>query len=706
MSRINDIIEAKQEKRTQLESAGVEIHPPTYDKQHTIEEAIAALDTDTTVKTAGRIISYRGHGQVIFADIQDTTGRMQIMVRQDSVDEEAFDQLAHVDNGDFIGVTGTVQTTKTGETTIFAEEYEFLGKALRPIPSEWNTAEDKEVRFRKRYLDMLANPDVKWILDTRWKTLKEIRRFLQDEHNFVEVETPILQPLYGGTNASPFTTYMNALSSEFYLRVAPELYLKRLIVGGYDKVFEIARNFRNEGIDQTHQPEFTMIEWYETYADYHRMMDVAEDMVKRLVASVHGEMKLEVGDLEIDVSGDWPRIRMIDALQEYADIDFESLDTAAITSLLAEHDIELAGEYSDGKAMFELFDELVTPQLIEPIWITDYPRDISPLAKHHRDDDRLAERFEAYIGGKELADGWSEITDPLDQRNIFENEQRNMRAGDDEAHPLDEDFLEAMEYGMPPLGGIGMGIDRLIMFLTNTWSIKEVIAFPTLRPLQANETAQTDPGSSTTERAGLSQEVEEVAEDDEKPTDSALKSGGELPPREESQALLEEKIQDPNLRNHCQMVAWALEAYAEKLDEDPELWYQTGLLHDIDWEMHPDEHPNLAVREWLTEYPAALRQAVLAHAPARTGRTPESTLDRYLFACDELSGFITAYALMRPTNFEGMKPKKVLKKLENDGFAAGVDREDVAEAFKLIEESEKEHIQFLIDVFHEREALG
>lgn len=485
MSRLDTTIDAKKEKRAQLEERGIVVHPHSYDKKHSIQKA---RDSEgSNIQTAGRIVSLRPHGKLIFLDLQDNTGKIQVMIRQEVVGENNFSLFELIDTGDFLGVAGEVTTSKTGELTIIVSEFTFLGKSLRPLPTEWNATDDKEFRFRKRYVDMLINPEVKKVLDARWLIEKEVRRFLQDEHDFVEVETPVLQSLYGGTNAKPFTTHMNALDTDYYLRVAPELYLKRLIVGGYEKVFEIARNFRNEGIDQTHQPEFTMIEWYEAYADYQRMMDVAEGLLKHLVGKLYDKSTLNVGETDIDLSDSWPRTRMVDAIKQYLEIDVENISDDELQKNLKEKQINMTGDYNRGKAIFELFDHAVTPSLIKPTWIIDYPKEVSPLAKQHRETGEFVERFECYIGGKELMDGWSEITDAIDQRNRFENEQRHMRAGDEEAHPLDEEFIEAMEYGMPPLGGIGIGIDRLVMFLTNTWSIREVIAFPTLRPKQKAE---------------------------------------------------------------------------------------------------------------------------------------------------------------------------------------------------------------------------
>lgn len=675
MSRIDDAINAKKAKRSQLEDLGVMVHPYKFDKTHTLEQCLSAKNQ--SVQTAGRVTSYRAHGKVIFMDLSDHSGSIQIMVKKQT-DQSIFKVAKLIDSGDHIGVEGSITHTKTGEITIEVSSLTVLSKALRPIPSKWNAAEDKEVRFRKRYLDMLVNPQTKTVLNARWLILKEIRRYLQDQHNFVEVETPVLQPLYGGTNAKPFTTHMNALDCDFYLRLAPELYLKRLVVGGYEKIFEIARNFRNEGIDQTHQPEFTMIEWYEAYADYHRMMEVAEGLIHHLVDKLYGSQTIQIEDKKIDISGNWPKLTMKEALQKFVQIDFDQQSDTQITDLLKQNNIDLIGEFTRGKAMFALFDNLVTPYLIQPTWIIDYPRDVSPLSKKHRLDPTLAERFEGYIGGKELADGWSEIVDSIDQRNIFENEQKRMRAGDDEAHPLDEDFLESMEYGMPPLGGIGIGIDRLVMFLTNTWSIKEVIAFPTLKPLNPIK-----PASSKSEDQTKNTTAENV----------------QLPSRKLAEDLLAKFIKNDNLKHHCHMVAKAMESYAKHLGEDAELWYQAGLLHDLDWEKYPDEHPNYALANLLSDYPEELKQAVASHAPGRTGVEPNSTLDRYLFACDELSGFMHAASLMRPNGFSDMKPKSIKKKLKDVSFAKNVSREDIYHGVELINSSLDDHISFLIEVF-------
>ena len=475
---IDQLIKIRKDKLNKLQQLGVNISPPLYNRTHFITDT---KKIGLKVDVAGRIRAYRSHGKLTFFDLQDETDQIQVLATQNDLGDGQYQIVKLLDIGDFVGVKGEVFKTKAGEITIKASHITFLSKALHPLPDTWYGLKDKEERFRKRYVDLILNPKAKELLDKRWKTLQAIREFLWAK-GFKEVETPILQNLYGGTNARPFTTHINALDINMYLRIAPELYLKRLIVGGYEKIFEIARNFRNEGMDQTHQPEFTMIEFYQAYADYHAMMDTTEELIKHLAQKVNGSLKLTIGQHQVDLSGKWRRITIDQALKEYAGIDWQTVTDDQIKQILKKHDFQVPGVYTRDKALFVIYDHLVTPHLIEPTWVIDYPQDVSPLAKSHRSKPGRVERFEGYIGGKEICDGWSEIVNPIEQRQRFENEQKNLKAGDDEAQPLDEDFLEALSHGCPPLGGIGIGIDRLVMFLTNTWSIREVIAFPLMRP--------------------------------------------------------------------------------------------------------------------------------------------------------------------------------------------------------------------------------
>jgi len=482
-SREEQIIDARKVKLAKLESLGVNISPPSYSVTNKIGDC---QDVDQSVGVAGRIMGYRRQGKVAFIDLHDQSGKIQVFASLADLGDSVYEVVKLLDIGDFIGINGSTFLTKSGELTIKATQLTFLGKSLLPLPDTWYGLKDKEDRYRRRYLDLLLNPDAKKLLDARWAIEKAVRQYMwsQDYH---EVETPVLQNLYGGTNAKPFTTHLNALDTQMYLRVAPELYLKRLIIGGYERVFEIAHNFRNEGMDQTHQPEFTMMEFYEVYADYQRIMDVTEELIEATAKSVNGNFQLKVEDKEVDLSGSWRRLTLTEALKEYASLDWDTITDQEIKAILDKNKFKIGGVYSRNKALFAIFDHLVTPKLIQPTWVIDYPVEISPLSKAHRSKAGLVERFEGYIGGKEICDGWSEIVSPKEQRDRFENEQKNMKAGDDEAQPLDEEFLEALSYGCPPLGGIGIGIDRLVMFLTNTWSIREVIAFPLMRPESKKE---------------------------------------------------------------------------------------------------------------------------------------------------------------------------------------------------------------------------
>ncbi len=477
---IENLRKTRLEKLEQIEKRGIKAYPPKFEKTHSVAQSRDSLEK--TVRTAGRLLSFRTHGKIAFADLTDETGKIQLLFRQDVLGNDKYDFLNLLDIGDFLGVAGTVIITKAGETTIDVENYELLAKSLQPLPSQWYGLKDVEERYRKRYLDLILNREAKKNLDRRWLLERKLREFLWQKE-FVEVETPILQNLYGGTNAQPFTTHLNALDQEMYLRVAPELYLKRLIVGGYEKVFEIARNFRNEGMDHAHQPEFTMLEWYIAYGDYFTVMDLVEEMMKFLAIEILGTTIIPVKNRTIDVGQPWPKKTIKELTNESFNIDWDLISKEGIDILTKKHHVEIPGVWTKNKALYMLFDKVVAPTLEGPIWAIDLPREVSPLSKEHRSDpENFVERFNGFIGGEEIFDGWSEVTSGLEQRQRFEVEQKNMRAGDAEAQPLDEDFIEALEYGMPPLGGIGFGIDRLVMFFTNTENIREVIAFPLLRP--------------------------------------------------------------------------------------------------------------------------------------------------------------------------------------------------------------------------------
>ncbi len=439
---------------------------------------------DKTVTVAGRLMAKRGHGKASFADLSDRYGKIQIYVRLDEVGEELYKLFKTVDIGDILGVTGTVFKTHMGEVSIRVTKFTLLTKSIRPLPEKWHGLTDVELRYRERYTDLIMNPDVKRTFEMRSNIIRQMRKFLDDK-GFIEVETPILETIPGGANARPFVTHHNTLDIDMYLRIATELRLKRLIVGGFEDVYEIGKQFRNEGIDVRHNPEFTTIELYQAYANYEDMMDLTEDMIKYIAQNVLGTLKINCQDREIDLGQSWQRISMIDAVKKYAGVDFNEIDTDEEALRAAEeHKLELeSGKKTRGHIINEFFEKYVEHELTEPTFIINYPVEVSPLAKRMSNDPRLTYRFEIFINSMELGNAFSELNDPLDQRKRFEEQAKAREAGDDEAHMMDEDFLTALEIGMPPTGGLGIGIDRLVMVLTGADSIRDVILFPTMKPL-------------------------------------------------------------------------------------------------------------------------------------------------------------------------------------------------------------------------------
>ncbi|MDK2784660.1 MAG: lysyl-tRNA synthetase, class [Bacillota bacterium] len=434
------------------------------------------------VRIAGRLMSKREHGKVTFAHLQDASGQIQIYARINTLGESTYEEFTDLDLGDIIGVQGKVFRTRRGEITVEVFSYTLLSKSLRPLPEKWHGLKDVEIRYRQRYLDLIVNPDVREVFVTRSRIIQFIRNYLT-ERGFLEVETPMLNPIPGGANARPFITYHNALDMQLYLRIAPELYLKRLIVGGFEKVFEINRNFRNEGIDTRHNPEYTAMELYQAYVSGEEMMRLTEELIASCAQAIKGTTKIEYQGTLLDLTPPWPRVTMLDAVKEHSGLDFRALKTAEEARQAARVlGLEVDERATWGEVLNEVFDELVEPKLIQPVFIVDYPVEISPLAKRKPDDPAFTARFEPYIYGREMANGFSELNDPLDQRERFEKQMEKRAAGDEEAHMLDEDFLTALEYGLPPTGGLGIGIDRLVMLLTNSPSIRDVLLFPLLKP--------------------------------------------------------------------------------------------------------------------------------------------------------------------------------------------------------------------------------
>ena len=483
----NDLIKAKIENLKQLEELGVEPYPYKFDVTHHASELqkkyaeldVGAITTDI-VSVAGRVMSNRNNG--MFIDLKDVTGKIQIFSHKEHLSKEVLEQMSYYDLGDIIGVTGIVRRTPRGELTINTEKVEMLCKSIRPLPEKYHGIHDVELKYRKRYLDLIMNDESRETFRKRSQIITFIRKSLLDK-DFMEVETPMLHPIAGGASAKPFLTHHNTLDMKLYLRIAPELYLKRLVVGGFERVFEINRCFRNEGISIKHNPEFTSVEFYQAYADYSDMMNLTERIIEGTVKATNdGATKVKYGEQDFDFKAPWPRKSMTDLVKEKTGIDFITIPNAADAIVAAEKvGVSVKPDASWGEVVEAVFAERVEDTLIQPIHVIDLPKDISPLAKVHRSNPLLTERFESYVNAWEVANGFSELINPFDQLDRFKKQVEAREKGDEEAQMLDEDFVEALEYGMPPTGGVGIGIDRLVMLLTNSQSIRDVIAFPTLK---------------------------------------------------------------------------------------------------------------------------------------------------------------------------------------------------------------------------------
>ncbi len=477
--------ERRIEKLQELRGLGVEPYPYRYERTHTVAEAAAAekmlSENGEAISIAGRIMAVRGHGHTSFGDIKDASGSIQFYIKDSEVDESTWKLFRLLDIGDIAGLGGTLFRTRTGELTVKVESVELLSKALLPLPEKYHGLQDKELRYRRRYVDLIVNDDVREVFVTRSRIIDLIRDFLR-KRGFLEVETPILQPVYGGAMARPFITHHNALDMKLYLRIADELYLKRLIVGGMERVFEFCKDFRNEGMDRSHNPEFTMLECYAAYWDYNDMMGLVEEMYTALAEEIAGGVRIRYGDHEIDMSTPWRRLPFYESIREKTGEDLSKADESEIRRSAAKNGVDVEGIEGKGALIDAIFSELVEPELVQPVFITDYPVELSPLAKAHRSKKGLVERFEPYIAGFEVGNAFSELNDPLDQRERFEEQVRMREKGADETHPVDEDYLRALEHAMPPTGGLGIGIDRLVMLLTDSHSIRDVILFPAMRP--------------------------------------------------------------------------------------------------------------------------------------------------------------------------------------------------------------------------------
>ena len=489
--RLEDLMAERRAKAARLRAAGVDPYPVAVPVSDTLAGVRAEWDdrlapdesSGHKVTVAGRLMLRRGHGKLLFLVLREDDAELQMIAQLDVLGEEGMRLAADLDIGDWVAVAGEVTRSRTGELSVQAREVTLLAKALRPMPDKWHGVRDLETRFRQRYVDLVVNPDARRVFAIRWKALAALRAELV-ERGYVEVETPMLHPIPGGAAAKPFVTHHNALDLDLFLRIAPELYLKRLVAGGMTRVFEINRNFRNEGLSPRHNPEFTMLECYQAYADYRDMMALVQALVQRAAREAVGTTSLEYAGRPVELGGEWPRRRMLDLVREAAGAPDLTYDTPIeeVRALCRHHDVHVEDPWGVGKLVLELYEKLVEGALWDPTIVVDYPVEVSPLARRHRGDPHVTERFEAIVVGRELANAFTELTDPDDQRLRLEAQASAKAAGDEEAMAVDEDFLRAMEYGMPPMGGLGVGVDRLVMLLANVQTIRDVILFPTLRP--------------------------------------------------------------------------------------------------------------------------------------------------------------------------------------------------------------------------------
>ena len=667
---INQLLKVRREKLAALQEAGRDPFQITkYDVTHHSQEIKDNFDAleGKTVSIAGRVMSKRVMGKASFCNVQDLQGDMQVYVARDSVGEEPYADFKKYDVGDIVGVEGEVFKTKTGEISVHAAKVTLLSKSLQILPEKYHGLVNTDIRYRQRYTDLIMNADVKKTFVMRSKIISSIRRYL-DGQGFLEVETPMLVSNAGGAAARPFETHYNALDEDVKLRISLELYLKRLIVGGLERVYEIGRVFRNEGLDARHNPEFTLMELYQAYTDYNGMMDLTENMFRHVAKEVCGTTTIPYGDVEIDLGKPFERITMVEAVKKYTGVDFDEVpDTAAAKKIADEKGVHYEERHTKGDIINLFFEEFVEEHLVQPTFVMDHPVEISPLTKRKPDKPDYVERFELFITAREMCNAYSELNDPIDQRERFKAQEAALAAGDEEANTTDEDFMNALEIGMPPTGGIGYGIDRLVMLLTNSPAIRDVLLFPTMKSLDKKP---SDTAKSVKKSAGGEAKKSSVT-------------------REQALELLKKYNKEPFHIQHALTVEGVMRWYAKELGygAEEEFWGITGLLHDIDFELYPDEHckkaPELLREGGVSE---DMIYAVCSHGFGLCSEEePKHEMEKVLFAADELTGLIWSCALMRPSKSTmDMEVKSLKKKFKDKKFAAGCSREVIAQGAEML----------------------
>jgi lysyl-tRNA synthetase class 2 len=663
----------KFKKLENLKAKGISPYPSFSQRTSTCAAVVLNFDQlkDEKIFLAGRIRSIRSHGKSTFANLEDESGKIQFYLKEDLLGASKYKLFEDFDLGDFIQIEGTLFETKAGEKTVKVSDFKILAKSILPFPEKWHGLKDIELRFRKRYLDLIMNPRVKSVFQVRAKLIDAIRDFLTDD-GFLEVQTPILQPIAGGADARPFVTHHNVLDIDLYLRIAPELYLKRLIVGGFEKIYELGPIFRNEGMSREHLQEFTALEYYWAYKNYKDLMEFNEKLFVYILERAFKTLKFEYQGQKIDFTPPWPRQDFHELVLKEAGIDLKKFpNKESLAKKLQELGIKFEAGAGRGRLIDILYKQKCRPKLIQPTYLINHPLDVSPLAKKSNERPDIVERFQILASGIELGNGYSELNDPIDQENRF-NEQAGLRqAGDEEAHIMDEDFIEALSYGMPPTAGFGMGIDRLLVLLTNSSSVRDVVSFPQMRP-------EKKPVPSPAYRqAG---EVEGL----KKQENIKIKKQNKINPgitQEEAFELLQKELKNKNLIKHSLAVEAVMAGLAQKLGEDEGAWRICGILHDLDYEKtqdKPKEHA-IVTAEILKKQSVApqIAEAIKAHNEA-TGVTAETTMAKALYAVDPLTGLIVASALVKPDKkLASLDVNSVLKKFKSKSFAAGANRKAI-----------------------------
>jgi lysyl-tRNA synthetase class 2 len=699
MASLKELRESRLNKLEKLKSLGIDTYPAISKKTISNKAVLDRYEEleNSEVSVTGRIFSFRKHGKLSFIDLKDMSGSIQIVLKEESLkefdprySELSYEILDLLDTGDFIEVEGTVFTTQRGEKSIDAKKVRILTKSLRPMPDSWDGLKDKETRLRRRYLDTTINEEVFQRFIRRAKFWEATRIFFKNK-GFYEINVPVLEQIPGGADATPFVTHMNAIDQDFFLRISQELQLKRLIGGGYEKVYEIGPRFRNEGLSDEHLPEHMGMEFYWAYASWTEGMEFVKEMFNYIIEYVYGDKKVfTIKGMTVDFSKDWEIIDFNNVIQERYGIDVHNCSLDEVREVLKKEKMPESDGVNVQRAVDALWKK-IRKTVAGPAFLINHPKYISPLAKAKIEELHIAERFQPIIAGSELGNGWSENNNPLDQLKDFLEQQKMRDAGDAEAQWLDIDYVEMLEYGMPPTFGWGHS-ERVFWFLEDV-TAREGVPFPQLRFELEDSTREIYP---------FVNEIYNFKMQESKIEDSSLSEKYDLISREEGLELLKKHVADNYQVMHSKMVAQVLEKYSEKFGADKDLWYLTGLLHDLDYYEYPEQHPEVALK-WFEErnFPKELIHAVAAHAHSKTNEEPKTKLASCLLATDELCGFIWAYSLMRPNGFDGMEASSVLKKFKDKGFAAKIDREEIQTGVDYFGVDFKEHIEFVISVLKE-----